>query len=101
MIADLATGHNPWWGGVLGSDGCIYFVPWIEMTFGMKLNTATSVQTTFSLPATGEKFIGGVLMSNGEIHFVPSSSHVGMKITNSLASPLPLAVCCSPWLNKL
>lgn len=60
------------------------------------------VVSTYSLIYTvANAYFGGVLSPNGDIHFIPYSVPVGQKVSTLPAIPLSLAVCCSPFFNKL
>lgn len=74
------------YGGVLSSDGQIYFVPTEGIggygTTGLKIN-ASGVAQTYTIIDAGGGYRGGVISPNGEIHFVPWTATVGQKISRS------------------
>ena len=87
-------------GGVLAPNGDIHFVPY-SATVGQKINSA-GVVSTYSLVYTlAAACGGGVLAPNGDIHFVPRQAIIGQKISTVPAKPFSLAICCSPFFNKL
>jgi hypothetical protein len=94
------TTINAYNGGILAPNGDIYFISYYAPV-GQKVS-ASGVVSTYSLAyTTADAYVGGVLSPNGDIHFVPYSAAVGQKISTMSALPLSLAVCCSPFLNKL
>jgi len=93
------TGSYSYIGGVLAPNGDIHFVPSVADR-GQKINTITGVVSTYSLAyTTPAAYYGGVLAPNGDIHFVPTYADRGQKIITNTS--LPLAVCASPFFNKL
>jgi sugar lactone lactonase YvrE len=77
------TDSGAYTGGVLSSNGDIYFVSDIANR-GQKINYLTSVVSTFSLIFTSgaDAYAGGVLAPNGDIHFVPDDDNSpGQKIS--------------------
>jgi hypothetical protein len=74
------SGYN---GGVLGSDGKVYYIP-RDASRGMIVDPITNSVSTYSLIYTvSTAYAGGVLAPNGDIHFVPLSANVGQKVSSS------------------
>jgi len=78
----LYTAASAYSGGVLASNGDIYFVP-NSAVRGQKISAAGTV-STYSLNYTATNaYAGGVLAPNGDIHFVPYLATVGQKVSAS------------------
>jgi streptogramin lyase len=76
-ISNTISSDAKYFGGVLGPNGLIYFVPWRVNNIGV-LNPSTSSFTTIDISNTISsdwKYIGGVLGPNGLIYFVPYHAH--------------------------
>jgi hypothetical protein len=87
-------------GGVLSPNGDVHFVPF-SASVSQKIS-ASGVVSTYALAyTTSGAYVGGVLSPNGDIHFVPFSASVSQKISILVDKPFSLALCCSPYLNKL
>jgi hypothetical protein len=50
--------------------------------------------------ASDAAYIGGILDTNGDIHFIPYRATVGQKISTEAIVPFPKGVLLSPYLNK-
>jgi len=78
-----ATNEFLYNGGVLGPDGKIYVVP-SRASFGLVIDPTTDTCSTYSLvfsgSATTYKHSGGVMASDGTIHFVNAAGNIGQKI---------------------
>ena len=89
-----------YYGGVLAPNGDIHFIP-VRATVGQKVSSS-GVVSTYSLVYTiTSAYYGGVLAPNGDIHFVPYDASVGQKVSPFSAKPFSLAMCLSPFFNKL
>lgn len=76
------SGSDGYYGGVLASNGDIYFIPY-GATVGQKLS-ATGVVSTYSLIySTSTAYGGGAISANGDIHFIPNDAAVGQKVSAS------------------
>jgi hypothetical protein len=73
---------NGWFGGVLGSDGNIYFAPYAALNI-LKLTVATGVTTNITGGATytSNGWRGGVLGPDGNIYFTPFAATNILKLT--------------------
>ena len=69
---NISVSASGWWGGVVASDGNIYFTPYNASNI-LKLNVSTGVTTTITGGATytASGWIGGVLGPDGNIYFCP------------------------------
>ena len=80
------TGNGKWGGGVLATNGCIYFLP-RGATNVMYIDPKTMLIGTFgTLPTGVDKWNGGVLAPNGKIYCVPHNTTQVLEIdpeTNS------------------
>lgn len=87
-------------GGVLSPNGDVHFIP-LNAVVGQKVSF-NSIVSTYSLVYTiANAYLGGILTSNGNIHFIPYNATLGQKISTTPVIPFSLAVCQSPFFNKL
>ena len=69
-----------YFGAVLSPNGDIHLIPGSTAP-GQKINSSTSVSSTYSLVYTSTTYTGGVLAPNGDVHFIPYSAGYGQKIS--------------------
>jgi hypothetical protein len=69
---------------------------------GQKISAAGVVSTyTLVYTTSSGAYHGGILLPNGDIHFVPRSANRGQVLHTNSARPLDFGTCASPYLNKL
>lgn len=91
VLSGLPAG-NKWKGGVLGPDGCLYFMPSgtpnvlkVDLTNFASLSTVTDA--LFACGVTGSNlFSNGVCGVDGNVYGVPYSSHSPIRITPDSAT---------------
>jgi len=75
-ISSTISSDNKYFGGVLGPNGRIYFVPYNADNIGI-LDPSTSSFSTLDISSSissNNKYLGGVLGPNGLIYFVPRNA---------------------------
>jgi hypothetical protein len=96
----IYTTTYAYWGGVLSPNGDIHIIPY-NASVGQKISSSGVVSTYSLVYTVNGAYVGGVLSPNGDIHMIPFSASVGQKISILVDKPFSLALCCSPYLNKL
>jgi len=98
--SDQYTDEAKWIGGVLGSDGMIYTVPF-SAPIVLKIDPTTDTTTTFGSPgAAAKKWAGGVLTPSGIIYCTPHDAANFLKI-GGITADVPDDFCLSRHFNKL
>ena len=76
--SSIPAGGSGWSGGVLASDGCIYFAPNSGTASILKLDVETGV--TSLIAAGGVGWAGGVLGPDGNVYFAPEQATSVLKL---------------------
>ena len=72
-LSGLSSETNKWYGGVLASNGNIYFIPYNSSSILIVNPKRNLVYTTSAISSNSSKWIGGVLAPNGNIYCCPDS----------------------------
>jgi len=72
-LSGLSSETNKWYGGVLASNGNIYFIPYNSSSILILNPKRNLVYTTSAISSNSSKWIGGVLAPNGNIYCCPDS----------------------------
>lgn len=73
VFGSLPAGRQKWYGGLLGSDGCVYCIPnCAEQVLKITPGPQPTVELFGDLPLGGWKWHGGCIGSDGRIYGIPA-----------------------------
>ena len=101
----ISSAYYQYFGGVLGPNGLIYFIPHAANHIGI-LNPSSNSFSTLDISSfisSGSNYFGGVLGPNGLIYFIPlNANHIGILHLGNTNPSYEVSNCIPPsWTSLL